>query len=647
MKNFLRRLPVKIVCFVLCVSSLLLCAFGAFGAAAFAELDYYTSSESIVTDRLIRSQMLSDAYSIARSALYGDSGYLDYTADKSSLRYVVSDISGKTVASNFTPNGSENWEYTFNVCVNHYVDYDIFNDYDIYLVDRKENIGVNQTSYVIKVYIAENSELIDEYALIKKGVSLTYPLKFWIYPITISAFLLFVAFFCILMCVSARRADTEELHPGYFHRIPFDLMLVISVAGVFLSLVAAGEIFYSEHPVVFAVIFGAIGLAAINIFIGLCMSFAARIKTKTLISNTLVCRFVKLCIRALRFIWRCVRKVFRALKKLFLNLPLIWRTAVIVSAYVFLDFIVVIMIAMDPSAIILWMFLVAHLVAAALYSALFMRKLQEGGNALAKGDLSFKTDTRMMFWDFKKHGENLNSIVDGMAIAVEERLQSERTKAELITNVSHDIKTPLTSIINYAGLISEEECSCENHKEYSAVLVRKSEHLKRLLEDLVEISKATTGNLEITLLPCDAGVLLTQAAGEFEHKCEVAGLELIVSRPEQSVRINADSRRIWRVFENLMNNACKYSLGGSRVFLSLETDGKNASFVFRNTSKEIITVSPGELTERFVRGDSSRTSDGNGLGLSIAKSLTELQNGTMDISIDGDLFKVTLTFPVI
>lgn len=644
MKNFLRRLPVKIVCFILCVSSLLFCAAGALGAAAFAELGYYTNTEERIIERLTSSAMRGDAYCIAHSVLfkssYGGADYDDYSADNSNLRYAVFDISGKTVASNFNVTGNENWAYSFNI-------YTVESYGDIYLHYSGTDVSGIKLPYVIKLFITEDIRLIDEYALIKKGVGITYPLRFWVYPITISAFLLFVAFFCILMCVSARRANSDELHPGALHRMPFDLMTVLSAVGVFLAVVVTGEALYYEYNIVSVVILIAIGLAAVNLFIGLCMSFAARIKTKTLILNTLVYRFVRLCIRALKFIFRCIKKLFRALWELISNLPLIWRTVLIVLTYVFFDFIVMLMVMDDPAAMILWLFLIAHLVAAALYCALFMRRLQAGGNALAKGDLTFKTDTRMMFWDFKKHGENLNSIVDGMAIAVEERLQSERTKAELITNVSHDIKTPLTSIINYAGLISGEECNCGNHREYSAVLVRKSEHLKRLLEDLVEISKATTGNLDVALMPCDAGVLLTQAAGEFEQKCNDAGLGLIVSRPEQSVRINADSRRIWRVFENLMNNACKYSLGGSRVFLSLETDGKTASFVFRNTSKDIITVSPSELTERFVRGDSSRTSDGNGLGLSIAKSLTELQNGTMDISIDGDLFKVTLTFPVI
>ncbi|MBQ3230093.1 MAG: HAMP domain-containing histidine kinase [Clostridia bacterium] len=645
MKRFLRRLPVKILCFILCIASLLTCAAGAFGATAFAVLEFYVHSEEYTVERITNTQLRGDAYDIVNLVLnrsvyhgiYSD----DYSAENTNIRFKLTDKNGALVKSNLASGEKEQWEYTY-----------LFEDFTehgwLTMLEGDAALVEEQADYILQLYLVDEPQYVDIYAFIEDGISLAYSLRFWVFPITLVSFLAFVVFFCILMCTSARRADSDELRPGHLHRVPFDLMLVLFIFGVPLAIAGIFDLFAGED-ILTAVSVGAIAIIALSLLLGICMSFAARIKTKTLFSNTVVWRVIKLCIRIIKFLWKYIKKAFYALKELFLGIPLIWRTIIMVSTYVVLDFIIL-LIAMEgaePIALLFWLFLIGHLAFFALYSALFMRKLQAGGNALAKGDLAYKTDTKLMFWDFKKHGENLNSIADGMVIAVEERLQSERMKAELITNVSHDIKTPLTSIINYAGLISGEECDCEKHKEYSEVLVRKSEHLKRLLEDLVEISKATTGTLDVALLPCDANVLLTQAAGEFEQKCESAGLELIVNRPEQSVRINADSRRIWRVFENLMNNACKYSLGGSRVYLSLETDGTSASFVFRNTSKNVITVSPEELTERFVRGDQSRTSEGNGLGLSIAKSLTELQNGTMNISVDGDLFKVTLKFPLI
>ena len=249
--------------------------------------------------------------------------------------------------------------------------------------------------------------------------------------------------------------------------------------------------------------------------------------------------------------------------------------------------------------------------------------------------------------DLKKQGEDLNSIASGMSLAVEKQLKSERMKTELITNVSHDIKTPLTSIINYADLIGKEPCENAKITEYAEVLVRQSVRLKRLIEDLVEASKASTGNLEVCLQPCDASVFLIQADGEYEEKLKKADLTLVVQQSESEIRILADGRRMWRVFDNLMNNICKYAQPGTRVYLILEKKEKKAVITFKNTSREALNISEEELMERFVRGDSSRNTEGNGLGLSIARSLTELQKGTMNIQIDGDLFKAVLEFPVI
>ncbi|MBP3479863.1 MAG: sensor histidine kinase, partial [Oscillospiraceae bacterium] len=215
------------------------------------------------------------------------------------------------------------------------------------------------------------------------------------------------------------------------------------------------------------------------------------------------------------------------------------------------------------------------------------------------------------------------------------------------TNVSHDIKTPLTSIINYADLIEKEPCENSTITEYAGVLHRQSERLKRLIDDLVEASKASTGNLEVLLAPCEVGVMLTQTAGEYEQRLTEKELTLVTNQPERPVKILADGRRLWRVFDNLMNNICKYAQRGTRVYLTLEEQDGQAVISFKNISREPLNLSPDELMERFVQGDVARSTEGNGLGLSIAKSLTELQNGTMELTTDGDLFKVVVSFPMI
>ena len=282
-----------------------------------------------------------------------------------------------------------------------------------------------------------------------------------------------------------------------------------------------------------------------------------------------------------------------------------------------------------------------------VFALLHMQQLHEGSKRVAMGDMSKPIDTSRMFWKFKEHGENINKVSDGIALAVNERMKSEHFKTELITNVSHDIKTPLTSIINYVDLIKKEDVQDEKVQGYVEVLDRQSARLKKLIEDLMEASKASTGNLAVNLEECDVEVLLTQVIGEFEEKLQKNQLEVVVDKPAHPVKMMADGRHMWRVLDNLLNNACKYSLPGTRVYVSLQQNAQEAVITFKNISKTALNIPSEELMERFVRGDSSRNTEGSGLGLSIAQSLTELMHGSMKLEIDGDLFKVTLRFPMI
>ncbi|MCR4929510.1 MAG: HAMP domain-containing histidine kinase, partial [Lachnospiraceae bacterium] len=276
------------------------------------------------------------------------------------------------------------------------------------------------------------------------------------------------------------------------------------------------------------------------------------------------------------------------------------------------------------------------------------------GEKLAQGDVDYKINLTALIGDYKKHGENLNNLSKAVNNAVEERMKSERMKTELITNVSHDLKTPLTSVINYSDLINREIESIESNQadyehiekisEYSEVLNRQSYKLKHLLEDLVEVSKASSGNMELHIERLDAGTILSQALGEYEERFEEKNLETILNDCEEGLYVKADSRKLWRVTDNLLQNIYKYALPGTRVFLEAkEIDGK-ISLTFKNTSRDIITVSAEELTERFTRNDDSRHTEGNGLGLAIAKTLTEAMGGKFTLNTDGDLFKVTVIF---
>ena len=261
--------------------------------------------------------------------------------------------------------------------------------------------------------------------------------------------------------------------------------------------------------------------------------------------------------------------------------------------------------------------------------------------------MNYHIDTEKMYTDFKVHGDHLNQIGTGMDQAVKERMKSEHFKTELITNVSHDIKTPLTSIINYVDLLEKEDIDNQKAKEYLEVLDRQSARLKKLIEDLIEASKASTGNLKVNMERCNAGVMLTQTIGEFEEKLEKNQIELLIKKPEEEVYLMADNRHLWRVFDNLMNNICKYAAPGTRAYVNLEREKDHAVIIFRNVSKYPLNITSEELMERFVRGDDSRNTEGSGLGLSIARSLTELMAGSMALVVDGDLFKVILKFPVV
>ena len=240
----------------------------------------------------------------------------------------------------------------------------------------------------------------------------------------------------------------------------------------------------------------------------------------------------------------------------------------------------------------------------------------------------------------------VNDLGDGLRHALQEQMKSERMKADLITNVSHDLKTPLTSIINYVDLLKREELHNEKANEYLEVLDQKSQRLKQLTEDLVEASRASSGNVVLDIRRIDVKELLMQTSGEFVERFEARGLQLVENFPQNPQYVDADGRRLWRIIENLFRNVEKYAMPHTRVYLDLINDGKRVAFSLKNISENPLNISPEELTERFTRGDESRSTEGSGLGLSIAKDLTEIQQGTFEIYLDGDLFKVTVSFPI-
>jgi signal transduction histidine kinase len=477
-----------------------------------------------------------------------------------------------------------------------------------------------------------------------KLVNIGYALRYWIYIILVFSAIIALLCFVFLMCASGHHTYEEQVSLGWGGKIPFDPLTLCA----FVSIWGFGDFVldmgyynsYYEYEIVAVFALALAFIFAIVVFTGYCMSFASRIKVGAWHKNTVIYMLLRVLYHAL--------KGFKKTLAVFFNfLPLIWKTAFVFALVCLIELVALIACWYESDNYLIFWFVEKVILSAGIfYAAICLKRLKNGGKAISSGDLNYKIDTDRMIGDFKEHGDNLSSISSAMNHAVNERLKSERMKTELITNVSHDIKTPLTSIISYSDLIIKEECDNPKVTEYAAVLLRQSERLKKLIEDLVEASKASTGNLEVVLSPCEVGVLLTQVVGEYEQRLTNASLHLVVHCPQEPVTIYADGRRLWRVFDNLLNNICKYAQGGTRVYLTLEEKDNRAVISFKNTSSYQLEFPAEELMERFVRGDKSRGSEGNGLGLSIAKSLTELQDGSLDVSVDGDLFKVVLSFPV-
>ncbi|MBO4610376.1 MAG: HAMP domain-containing histidine kinase [Lachnospiraceae bacterium] len=351
------------------------------------------------------------------------------------------------------------------------------------------------------------------------------------------------------------------------------------------------------------------------------------------------------CIRFFAFIAKGFKKLGYQCKE---NIRLTWRLIGIASLCTLAEFIVLVS-AVDGSAedLIILGWLVQTLVLFPLFviAVLQLNRLAKGAKRMAEGNLESPVDTKHMFYDFKTIGDSINSTGQGLEIALADRMKSERFKTELISNVSHDIKTPLTSIISYVELLKEQPEGEPANREYLETLERQSVKLKKLLEDLIEASKASTGNLKAELEPCNVNTVLHQVIGEYQEKLSASELDLRVSVPEEPINIMADTRHFQRVLDNLFVNVSKYAQPGTRVYVNLSAGTDEAAIEIKNTSKESLNMTSDELLERFTRGDSSRGSEGNGLGLSIAQSLMELMNGKLKLVVDGDLFKVILLFP--
>lgn len=366
-----------------------------------------------------------------------------------------------------------------------------------------------------------------------------------------------------------------------------------------------------------------------------------RLKTKTFLSTSIL--WIA-CVWCARLTIRCFRALNRWIKGLFYTFSNVKITAKFTIACVILYFVEFLLGAKYHYIDWGYFWILTTIICIGVYVTcarwiLGYRKIEDGIEHISNGETDYQISKKYMPKGLEKSTDSLNNISRAVAASAQKQIKAERFRTELITNVSHDLKTPLTSIVNYVDLLSAEPMESEKRKEYIEVLQRQSSRLKKLLFDLVEASKASTGNINTVIESTNISTLLNQAAGEYTDKARKRGLEISMDLPENDIYLNTDGRLLWRVFDNLLGNACKYSMPGTRIYMSRQKEENGRSVIFKNISKDRLNISADELMERFVRGDSSRNTEGSGLGLSIAQSLTEILGGKLELSIDGDLFK--------
>ena len=628
------RLGVKIAAVILSYVMVLTLVSSAIFTGVMGYYKFYFSSEESVKEEILTDMAQSEAYYI-ESLIDMETNLSKYYKDKNVFYRLTDKESGKVQDTNY------NGEEYFVTASSEYYKYREFSVIDENGNEHWESIPISTTT--IEVFVAKDMTKNDMFSVMLKIIEIGYSLRFAMVFIVLISAALSITLLCFLFCAAGHKAG-GVVECNSLDKLPFDILSVLVLFAAIVSVLAwENWSFNRSSEVMWGYIIG-----SVDYFIALCytMSFATRFKTGTLIKNTVI---FTLC----KYLWKYGKKFLGFLYYVFINLPIVYKTVILISVLAVLEvFAIFIMFN------IYWVFGMAGFIFAMafiniliftvmIYIAIVLQKIKKGGEQIAKGDLERKIDTKYMFGDFKDFSVSLNNINEGLQSAVNEKMQSERFKTELITNVSHDIKTPLTSIINYVDLIKKEEIESEKINEYVEVLDRQSTRLKKLVEDLVEASKASTGNLAVNLCECDVCVLVAQTIAEFEEKLEKSGITPVLNISENSVRIMADGRHLWRVFDNLMSNICKYALSGTRAYIDTVVKDGKVQVIFRNISKYELNISSGELMERFVRGDTSRNTEGSGLGLSIAKSLTEIQGGSFDIGVDGDLFKAIITFELL
>jgi len=560
------------------------------------------------------SLKLSETATQAETQAALQSMKFEFPPENSNYLFTISDESGNMLFSNYSEQNNGYKMIRQNMYIN------------------------NKVVYTIDGYVRDPITVQDDFSSNLQIFNAFYSLRYAIVIISALSVVLSLALAVFLISSVGYKKGREGITLGGFGLLPLDIF----AAGILIGLFTLVQMpirnpyatdVYSEITAYVAYA----GIASILVFSFL-MTFAARCKAGKWWQNTIIFRVLKLIARFGKF-----------LTLVFSHFSLLWKTILLYGSYIFINGILVMTFAFGRGStqaipVLLGLMFNFAVLAGLLVFTLQMQQLKKAGEKLADGDYATQISTENLLWDFKSHGNNLNNIGQGMSKAVDARMKSERFKTELITNVSHDIKTPLTSIVNYVDLLKKEDIKDVKLLGYIDVIDRQTSRLKKLTEDLVEASRASTGNVPVVPVRMDLVELLQQSVGEYTERFTESRIEAVIRKEVESAIVLADGRLLWRVFDNLLGNICKYSQPGTRVYADISKNAGKVAITIKNVSRYPLNITSDELMERFVRGDISRSTEGSGLGLSIAKSLTELQNGRFEISIDGDLFKVTIFF---
>lgn len=647
-------LALKTGCFLLLLVALVVGVAGGAAACYLADQGAYTISREDMLEMGLQERCGTVADNVARAyaqETYGAAeedlpGYLfayaydghwqlypQYYMGQSNYRYEIRDGAGNLLKSTYNGEGCLARLESVQTVSEILVDSPPYGD----RLEETESSGIYwkavDLTYTVTGYVLQDLAYDDQFSQYVSLVGNMYQYRFALVVLVCVCLAALLCLVVYLLSAAGHRPDRQGIALNPFDKLPGDLYLAAVIGGVTLLAMLFRRSFYWEGWI--TLVTGIACLLAAGILVtAFLMSLATRVKygqgywwRRSVIGFCLV-----LLLRACRFVVRGARSLFGML-------PTIWKWLLIGGlAWIFT------LACLNPyttgmgalATACLWAFLI-------VYPAWSFGQLRKAARRMAEGKFQEKVPLDHLHGSFRQIAQDLNALGQGASLAVERQLRSERMKTELITNVSHDIKTPLTSIVNYVDLLQKPHTPQEG-EQYLEVLARQSQRLKKLTEDLVEMSKASSGNIPVNLAPVNVVELVNQALAEYEEKLKKAQLPVVFTARQSEILTMADGRLFWRVLDNLLGNCVKYAQPGTRVYVDVVKYEKKVMISMKNVSRAELNLPAEELMERFVRGDCARNTEGSGLGLNIAKTLMELQKGKLNLVIDGDLFKAVLLF---